>query len=887
MPDKPEAPKQNNGSSASRSGGAGGNPSHGFNSPPKKKGGQGNKNAHTGTGQPRPAASSGTQSPRYSEKYQNRPNPYTGYLPPEPVRSQSGGVLRKDSVKDLQKKAVQTPPPPPSPSPKDSGVTAAVPAADKAAQDKQKPQRTAEAPQPKAEQESSLPTAAKDGAREEQQSTAPKSEGRKKKKKKQTARQTVRTGTHPQNYEEILKTIINKPDSNTEEHLKNIMKSAAAEAATSVLLENMMTATAKKKEEEQSAKAQAATAAEPLIRLSEDGTPMVYASVLDSKGNTTAAWIPLAVKPADGGAAGTAPAVVPADPAADTPAVVPVVVPIVIPEDTPPVIPVVVSADTLADTSAAAPPDTEEDIGDLPTFKPNMRWTPPKPAKKLDIPEVSEVSEVSDTPELPEVSYVQEAQEAQEAQEVQETQEVLAEDTPADEVPTEESLTDEAPTEEVPAEETPAEESPAEESTTEEEPAEESPADEVPAEEAPTEDEQSDEPSDEFSGEEQAKDNQTDSPIEAPLSEMIREYKFIPPPVSDSEEEEYLDDGAEEEADYEDEPIFEEDVRRYEAPPPKPAADEDYEDYQNQEEESLAIVGKRKNFETRMSGDVADFGAYGIEAQQDSTLFIRKRRSEKATAVFNIPAAGGHSPDFDDDDFFEQWLEEGDEMIIKDRQQRRRVSTIIGAVTMVFAVIGFAMIVNALISRLPSDSTNSKYLEYEEMIRPIVLTDPAPFETLSAAEQPKIVESAIVSLMDGNSDSEDDVTYQTEETEGVNRIIIPSADVVAAGQKLFGEEFEINTDALYSIEDNMLYYYSEIDDSFHVTVTGMDGLEPRITRILKSGDTITLYVGYLSDAEDEDGDNGQTEFFKELEYVLRVRDDGSYYVAAIRESDAA
>ncbi len=316
--------------------------------------------------------------------------------------------------------------------------------------------------------------------------------------------------------------------------------------------------------------------------------------------------------------------------------------------------------------------------------------------------------------------------------------------------------------------------------------------------------------------------------------------------------------------------------------------DEDYYEYEDDETDAEEVVTsipsapaapatRRRSFETRISPELADPSAYSPGVAQDETLFIRKKRPEEATAVF-AATTPGLAPDFDDDDFFEQWLEEGDDMIIKDKRQRRRVSAIIGGATMIFAIIGFIFVVVWFVKGIPSGSTSTgSQTDYASFILPVVNADPEPFETISSVDNNILVEAAINRLTYGEAAA--DHSYTALEVENETRLLIPSSDVEESGRVLFGDEFAIDYTNMYTIEDEKIYYYSAADDCFHVITTSGD-IEPEIIKISHIGSRtqVLLEVGYLSTTEETADDS---EYYKKMEYVLNAV-EGGYYVSAIR-----
>lgn len=812
------------------------------------------------------------KSPRYSEKYNNRPNPYTGYLPPgadtssgayhpEAIDHERVAQLERDNEARIRRAAQANA--------QQAQSEKAQPVSNARGQEMQETVAPVQPQKPQVQSDANSQNASSTSGENRQMTASQRS--RKKKRNHRDRRAAV---------EEARMKRINEDSGRSSEHLREIIESAATESATDALIANL---TAPQKQEEQSAPA-AVPEIQPQVRLSPDGTPLVAVPSFDKDGNPITAWMPVAQpvqeeKKESG---------------------------------------VILAVTDIPDIS-------EDELPQIPV-RPTRRWNPPAKKNEQAEPQSEEkTSAAVVAPIIIENVSLAEDNAAQENEPCQspadESTENTAQEAEAaaakslEEVLEEVALSDEP--QEVEAEPSDAEDAAQESETEETEEQLPEEAEEI-TEDEPADSEEPDEEEGEASADDTADfDDTADSELETEeaaeeekseeLSEGTEPEAGEGPSASEEEEPE-----EETEADSEQEEETEEDSEEATAESDEPQDDEAEEENDEEEDDvKTYVVGSlshreepeeadslddaqaqweetarsenvthRKNFETRISEDFTDVAT---TVEQDETLFIRKPRPESATTVFTVPASGRAGEFFDDDDdFFEQWLEEGDEMIIKDRRQRRRVSAIVGAVTMIFAIIGFVMVINMLISRIPTSNTESTYAQYEKFIAPIVLTDPSPFENLEGAQQNLLVDAAVVSLIDGSySVSDSDSTYTTEQTEDAIRLVIPAQDVVTAGRRLFGPTFEIKTESLYTIEQEELYYYSELDNSFHVSVTGLTGITPDVNRVIKNGDMITLEVGYLS--ETEKADIGQ-DYYKEMDYILTVKSDGSYYVSAIRET---
>lgn len=515
---------------------------------------------------------------------------------------------------------------------------------------------------------------------------------------------------------------------------------------------------------------------------------------------------------------------------------------------------------------------------------------------------------------------------------------VIAADKPEDEEPDEDSSQAEAEPDTAPeTPEEPAEEPEAEEEDTEA-PEEEAPAEENVAEEAEekdsedSEDSESEEPEPEDSEEEETPEDQSQDEPEPEkeleeTSEAESEPEDSPEDSPEESPEESPKDSPEEEPDSTPEavPAITEDITAQEpteAEEDAPAGETEAEEQPKKQPgqiperpkhkrrrsrpDDVAAAVEEPNPEEAPDGEEAAGKRTAVAAQpvyddlnasdrytqsryleavkQDDSLFIRKRRPGN-NALFPTPDGARMPKYIDDDDFVERWLgnEEEEDMASETKRRRRRISTFIGAATMVLALIGFIAIARWGIGLLSGiGNTDTQKSEYAEFISPIVMSEVPVFETWDAIPQDKLLQSAVFSVLEDM-----DVTYERDDT---GKFIIPSTDIVNAVKELYGaystdpaQDEEINTqirNALYGSagEDttNTDVYYVDMEDSFHVA-DGLSGPAPEVTDISRRDETITLVVQYLEDLE---GGSGGILYARE--YILTLDGDG-YFVKAIRE----
>lgn len=263
-------------------------------------------------------------------------------------------------------------------------------------------------------------------------------------------------------------------------------------------------------------------------------------------------------------------------------------------------------------------------------------------------------------------------------------------------------------------------------------------------------------------------------------------------------------------------------------------------------------------------------------AEQDDALFIRRNHPEGSTAVFEIPKGIKLPSYIDDDEFLEQWLSEGDDMANISKKTKRKISTIAGAMTLALALVGLGFIILTLFTSLQTcSSKSSKNDEYVDFIMPIVYTDIGAFESWEAIGKDKLLECSLVAALDST-----DTPYPTDDN---NRSLVPSADVLAQTKLLFGESATLDFETLSAstTAETSGYFYDDLNDVFHVDQTGFGDVEAEIIGSPKvKSNTIEFVVGYKSASAIADDDSEQS-YYKTMEYILNRTEDG-YYVAKLR-----
>ncbi len=95
-------------------------------------------------------------------------------------------------------------------------------------------------------------------------------------------------------------------------------------------------------------------------------------------------------------------------------------------------------------------------------------------------------------------------------------------------------------------------------------------------------------------------------------------------------------------------------------------------------------------------------------------------------------------------------------------RRRRRLRQVLGAVVCVLVVIGLASVISGGVRLTASlfDDTEEKE-EFELRLQTLVSLDPEPFDSLESANRARLLDAAIWSVIQQNSDSLD--TYERDE----------------------------------------------------------------------------------------------------------------------------
>lgn len=212
------------------------------------------------------------------------------------------------------------------------------------------------------------------------------------------------------------------------------------------------------------------------------------------------------------------------------------------------------------------------------------------------------------------------------------------------------------------------------------------------------------------------------------------------------------------------------------------------------------------------------------------------------------------------------------------KRRRFNKSVILGAVVLVFAVIGVISTVIFLGNKTYDliDNTAQKE-EFGQFIYPLVMLDPPPFDSVDKLDERTLLTAAIWNLLK----NEDTSKYPQDE---FGFITVPQTDVDSYAAKLFGQDVKVNHQSISDSE--YTFDYSPDTQSYVIPSTPtFPPYTPRVEKIERSGSTYRLTVDYIPAgdvwSQDLRGKKYEPEPAKTLYYDLE-RVDGGYRITAVR-----
>ncbi len=208
-------------------------------------------------------------------------------------------------------------------------------------------------------------------------------------------------------------------------------------------------------------------------------------------------------------------------------------------------------------------------------------------------------------------------------------------------------------------------------------------------------------------------------------------------------------------------------------------------------------------------------------------------------------------------------------------------TAITGGIVLILAVIGAVFLIATSVKAIQNlMSHSSQNEELENTLLPVLMFDPAPFDSLETADPIMLLQSSIWSAILSDTSGK----YTIELGQSLN---VSETDVDAAAVKLFGPDVKLNHQTFGELD--LSYYYDESGHAYYIPLYTQVGVYvPRIEDIQKEeNDSYTLTVGYVSPGNgvtvslDITGNKPDKYMLYDIKYN---RDKQYYYITAIRNA---
>lgn len=219
------------------------------------------------------------------------------------------------------------------------------------------------------------------------------------------------------------------------------------------------------------------------------------------------------------------------------------------------------------------------------------------------------------------------------------------------------------------------------------------------------------------------------------------------------------------------------------------------------------------------------------------------------------------------------------------KMKKNKLAFPIGIIAAILAVVGLITVIRFSADTVKNlaDKTADKK-EYEQLLTPVVMFDPDPFDDLTQADVSQLLNSAVWALL-MSEDGADKYPYSEGENIG---IVVPQADIEQYFVSLFGTEIDIAS--MHSSLDMSEYdiTYDAALQSYILPITGIESAyTPKVYDIKKQGSSVILSVGYIGTkawVQVADGEYSAPEPDKFMKITLRER-DGGMYISSIQATD--
>lgn len=215
-------------------------------------------------------------------------------------------------------------------------------------------------------------------------------------------------------------------------------------------------------------------------------------------------------------------------------------------------------------------------------------------------------------------------------------------------------------------------------------------------------------------------------------------------------------------------------------------------------------------------------------------------------------------------------------------KRKKRHAALLGGFLIFLSLVGAVTVIQKTVDLVFyfSDSTRDKEM-FEQLIRPVVMFDPVPFDSIDAASETSLLQASVWGTLLGQEQK----SYDTDET---GMLLVPASDLDVTAARLFGPEVKLVHQTFGDIE--MTFPYDENKQLYHVPTYGYLGMyTPQVEHITKQNGYTVLKVNYMLPGNvwnfNEKGVLEETDGVAKTRYYVMLQNKSGYYIAAICASD--
>lgn len=215
-------------------------------------------------------------------------------------------------------------------------------------------------------------------------------------------------------------------------------------------------------------------------------------------------------------------------------------------------------------------------------------------------------------------------------------------------------------------------------------------------------------------------------------------------------------------------------------------------------------------------------------------------------------------------------------------KRKKRHAALLGGFLIFLSLVGAITVIQKTVDLVFyfTDSTRDKEM-FEQLIRPVVMFDPVPFDSIEAASETSLLQASVWGTLLGQEQK----TYDTDET---GMLLVPASDLDVTAARLFGPEVKLVHQTFGDIE--MTFPYDENKQLYHVPTYGYLGMyTPQVEHITKQNGYTVLKVNYMLPGNvwnfNEKGVLEETDGVAKTRYYVMLQNKSGYYIAAICTSD--